>query len=130
VMPRSEGYYYPSWSPDGKYLVAMAENPARMALYSTATKTWKDLHAFPEQWGFWSWATDSNSLYMAVFLGKASDGIYRVTIPQGGWEKLSGVEGINPAGGTESFVSITRDGQPAVMSRTGAAQIYLLHWPQ
>jgi hypothetical protein len=67
---------------------------------------------------------------MAVFLGKASDGIYRVTIPQGGWEKLSGVEGINPAGGTESFVSITRDGQPAVMSRTGAAQIYLLHWPQ
>ena len=130
AMPRSEGYYYPSRSPDGKYLVAMAENPARMALYSTATKTWKDLHAFPEQWGFWSWATDSNSLYMAVFLGKASDGIYRMTIPQGGWEKLSGVEGINPADGTESFVSITGEGQPAVMSRTGAAQIYLLHWPQ
>jgi serine/threonine protein kinase/Tol biopolymer transport system component len=130
VMPRSEGYYYPSWSPDGRYLVAMAENPARMALYSTATKTWKDLHAFPEQWGFWSWATDSNSLYMSVFLGKASDGIYRMTIPQGGWEKLSGVEGINPADGTESFVSLTRDGQPAVMTRTGAAQIYLLHWPQ
>jgi Tol biopolymer transport system component len=130
VMPRSEGYYYPSWSPDGKYLVAMAENPARMALYSTATKTWKDLHAFPEQWGFWNWATDSNSLYMALLFGKASDGIYRMTIPQGGWEKLSGVEGINPANGTESFVSITSEGQPAVMSRTGAAQIYLLHWPQ
>jgi Tol biopolymer transport system component len=130
VMPRGEGYYYPSWSPDGRYLVAMAENPARMALYSTATKTWKDLHAFPEQWGFWSWATDSNSLYMAIFLGKASDGIYRMTIPQGGWEKLCGVEGINPANGSEGFVSLTRDGQPAVMSRTGAAQIYSLHWPQ
>jgi Tol biopolymer transport system component len=130
AMPRSEGYYYPSWSPDGRYLVAMAENPARMALYSTATKTWKDLHAFPEQWGFWSWGPDSNSLYMAVFLGKASDGIYHMTIPQGGWEKLTGVEGINPADGTEGFVSLTREGQPAVMSRTGAAQIYLLHWPQ
>jgi Tol biopolymer transport system component len=130
ALPRGEGYYYPSWSPGGRYLVAMAENPARMALYSTATKTWKDLHAFPEQWGFWSWATDSNSLYMAIFLGKASDGIYRMTIPQGGWEKLSGVEGINPADGTEGFVSLTREGQPAVMSRTGAAQIYSLHWPQ
>ena len=32
AMPRGEGYYYPSWSPDGKYLVAMAENPARMAV--------------------------------------------------------------------------------------------------
>jgi serine/threonine protein kinase len=130
AMPGGEGYYYPSWSPDGKYLVAMSENPARMALYSTATKTWKDLHAFPEQWGFWSWATDSNSLYMAIFLGKASDGIYRMTIPQGGWEKLCGVEGINPASGSEGFVSLTREGQPAVMSRTGAAQIYSLHWPQ
>ncbi len=130
VMPRGEGYYYPSWSPDGRYMVAMAENPARMALYSTATKTWKDLHAFPEQWGFWSWATDSNSLYMAIFLGKASDGIYRMTIPQGGWEKLCGVEGINPANSSEGFVSLTREGQPAVMSRTGAAQIYSLHWPQ
>ena len=127
---RGEGYYYPSWSPDGKYLVAMAENPARMALYSTATKTWKDLRAFSDRWGFWSWATDSNSLYMALFLGKAIDGIYRMTIPRGEWEKLTGVEGINPGNPTEQFVSITREGQPAVMSRTGAAQIYLLHWPQ
>jgi len=129
-MPTGQGYYYPSWSPDGKYLVAMAENPARMALYSTATKTWKDLRAFPEQWGFWSWATDSKSLYMALFLGTATDGIYRMTIPRGEWEKLTDVEGINPASSVETFVSLTREGQPAVMSRTGAAQIYLLHWPQ
>jgi len=129
-MPMGEGHYYPSWSPDGKYLVAMAENPARMALYSTATKTWKDLRLFPDPWGFWSWARDSKSLYMAVFLGKPSDGIYRMTIPRGDWEKFADVEGINPGWAVEEFVSLTSDGQPAVMSRTGAAQIYLLHWPQ
>jgi serine/threonine protein kinase len=129
-MKGGEGYYYPSWSPDGKYMVAMTENSAYMALYSAATKTWKKLRDFPEPWGFWSWAPDSRSLYTATFLGKTSDGVYRITIPQGRWEKLSGVEGINPANGTETFVSITPDGQPAVMSRTGAAQIYSLHWPQ
>jgi serine/threonine protein kinase len=129
-MPRGEGYYYPSWSPDGKYLVAMEVNPSRMAVYSAATKTWKDLRGFPDQWGFWSWAPDSNSLYMTLFQGKASDGVYRLTIPQGEWQKLTGAEGIDPAYPTEQFVSITREGQPAVMSRTGAAQIYLLHWPQ
>jgi Tol biopolymer transport system component len=129
-MPKGEGYYYPSWSPDGKYMVAMAENPSRMALYSTATKTWKDLRAFPDQWGFLSWAPDGSSLYMAVFQPKASDGVYRITIPQNGWEKLTGAEGIDPAYSTEAFVSITREGQPAVMTRTGTAQIYLLHWPQ
>jgi serine/threonine protein kinase/Tol biopolymer transport system component len=129
-MPMGEGYYYPSWSPDGKYLVAMAVNPSRMALYSTTTKTWKGLREFPDQWGFWSWAPDSNSLYMALFHGKASDGVYRITIPQNGWEKLTGAEGIDPAYSTEAFVSITLEGQPAVMTRTGTAQIYLLHWPQ
>ena len=98
-----------------------------MALYSTATKRWKDLRAFPERWGFWSWTTDSKSLYMAMLLGEAGDGIYRMTIPQRGGEKLSGVEGINPAEFVETFMSLTREGQPAVMSRTGAAQIYLRH---
>jgi serine/threonine protein kinase/Tol biopolymer transport system component len=130
AMPLGQGYYYPSWSPDGRYLLAMEENPGRMALYSTATKTWKDLRAFPDGWGFWSWATDSNSIYLALLLGKAGDGVYRMTIPQGRWENLSGVEGINPGNSTEGFVSLTPEGQPAIMSRTGAAQIYLLHWPQ
>jgi Tol biopolymer transport system component len=125
-----EGYYYPSWSPDGKYLVAMAENPARMALYTTATKTWKNLRLFPDPAGFWSWARDSRSLYMDQFLGKASDGMYRMTIPGGDWKKLTDVEGINPGWDVEQFVSLTAEGRPAVMSRTGAAQIYLLHWPQ
>jgi serine/threonine protein kinase/Tol biopolymer transport system component len=130
AMSMGEGYYYPSWSPDGKYLVAMTENPAHMALYSTATKTWKDLRSFPDPWGFWNWARDSKSIYMALFLGKPSDGIYRMSIPRGDWEKFADVEGINPGWSVEAFVSLTRDGQPAVMSRTGAAQIYLLHWPQ
>jgi hypothetical protein len=40
------------------------------------------------------------------------------------------VEGINPAQSFEAFMSLTPEGQPAVMGRTGAAQIYLLHWPQ
>jgi hypothetical protein len=65
-----------------------------------------------------------------LFQSKASDGVYRFLIPQGEWEKLAGAEGIDAPSSTEQFVSITRDGQPAVMSRTGAAQIYLLHWPQ
>jgi eukaryotic-like serine/threonine-protein kinase len=39
-------------------------------------------------------------------------------------------KGINPAVGIEAFVSLTSEGRPAVMSQTGAAQIYLLRWPQ
>jgi serine/threonine protein kinase len=126
VMPNSEGYFVPSWSPDGKYLVAIAQNPSRMVLYSAATKTWKDLHLFDAPWGFWTWASDSKSLFMGMTQG--NNGIYRLTVPQGAWSKLTGLEGVNDPQDKDAFMSLTPDGQPAIMSRTGVAQIYLSHW--
>jgi Tol biopolymer transport system component len=128
TMPNAEGYFWPSWSPDGKYLVAVAENPARMVLYSANTKTWKDLHTFAEIWGYWTWAKDSKSLYFGMV--QVNKGIYRLTVPEGEWTKLSGLEGVNDPNGFDSFISLTPEGQPAIMSRTGVAQIYLLHWKQ
>ncbi len=126
TMPNSEGYFVPSRSPDGQYLVAAAENPSRMVLYSAKTTTWKDLHLFDAPWGYWTWATDSKSLYVGNTQGK--NGIYRLTVPGGEWTKLSGLEGVNDPSGFDSFVSLTPEGQPAIMSRTGVAQLYLLHW--
>lgn len=46
IMPGSEGFYVPSWSPDGKHLVAIAQNPSRMVLYSAESGTWRDLRKF------------------------------------------------------------------------------------
>jgi serine/threonine protein kinase/Tol biopolymer transport system component len=126
AMPNAEGYLWPSWSPDGKYLVAIAENPARMVLYSAERKTWKDLHRFDVIWSYWTWARDSKSLYFGMV--EANQGIYRLTVPEGEWTKLSGLEGVNDPSGFDSFMSLTPEGQPAIMSRTGVAQIYLLHW--
>ncbi len=126
VMPNAEGYFVPSWSPDGKYLVAIAQNPSRMVLYSATTKTWKDLRLFDAPWGFWTWASDSESLFMVMTEG--NNGIYRLTVPQGAWSKLTGLEGVNDPQDKDAFMSLTPDGQPAIMSRTGVAQIYLSHW--
>jgi eukaryotic-like serine/threonine-protein kinase len=125
VMPVSEGYYVPSWSPDGKYLVAIAQNPSRMMLYTAATKTWRELKRFDVPWGYWIWSRDSKSLYMALV--DDQKGMYRLTVPEGKWEKMGGMERIDTRA-LDSFVSLTADGEPAIMSHTGVAQIYALHW--
>jgi serine/threonine protein kinase len=125
TMPGADGYFFPLWSPDGKYLVAVAENPSRLALYSAETAKWKDLHTFEAPWGWLVWAKDSKSLYMSYQLGK--NGIYNLTVPDGRWAKVTGLEGVNPTD-FDSYLSLTPDGQPAIMSRTGVAQLYLLHW--
>jgi serine/threonine protein kinase len=125
TMPGADGYFFPLWSPDGKYLAAVADNPARMVLYSAETAKWKDLHTFEAPWGWLVWAKDSKSLYVSYTLGK--NGIYNLTVPDGRWAKVTGLEGVNPTD-LDSFLSLTPDSQPAMMSRTGVAQLYLLHW--
>jgi dipeptidyl aminopeptidase/acylaminoacyl peptidase len=124
-MPESEGYYVPSWSPDGKFMVAIAQNPSRMMLYTAETKTWKELIRFDAPWGWWIWSNDSKSLYMVMAEGQ--NGLYRLTVPAGNWEKLTDLEGID-AHAADSFMSLTPEGQPAVMNHTGVAQIYSLRW--
>jgi Tol biopolymer transport system component/DNA-binding winged helix-turn-helix (wHTH) protein len=126
-MPGADRYYVPSWSPDGKFMVAMAQNPLRMVFYSAQTKTWKDLRTFDVPWGFWTWASDSKSIYMGLVLG--NNGIYQLTVPQGEWKQLCGLDRVNDPRGADSFMSLTPDGQPAIMSRTGVGQIYSLRWP-
>jgi hypothetical protein len=64
---------------------------------------------------------------MALVQGQ--DGIYRLTVPEGKWEKLSGLEGIKVSV-SDSFLSLTPDGQPAIMNRTGGTQIYGLRWKE
>jgi len=125
TMPGADGYFFPLWSPDGKYLVAVAENPSRMVLYSAETAKWKDLHTFEAPWGWLVWAKDSKSVYMSYQLGK--NGIYNLTVPDGRWTEVADLEGVNPTD-VDSYLSLTPDGQPAMMSRTGVAQLYLLHW--
>ena len=125
TMPGADGYFFPLWSPDGKYLVAVAENPSRMVLYSAETGKWKDLHTFEAPWGWEVWAKDSKSVYMSYQSGK--NGIYNLTVPDGRWTEVTDMEGVNPTE-LDAYLSLTPDGQPAMMSRTGVAQMYLLNW--
>jgi hypothetical protein len=96
IMPGSEGFYVPSWSPDGKYMVAIAENPSRMALYSAASKTWKDLKIFKAPWPYWVWANDSKSLSFAMREAglDGEPGIYQLTIGDGEWNQVAKFDGV------------------------------------
>ena len=126
VMPGSEGFYVPSWSPDGKYLVAIAQNPSRMVLYSTQSATWKDLRKFAVPWGYWVWSNDSQSIYMAVM---DEQGVYRLTISDGTWTRVAKFDGLSiSADELEGFPSLTSDGHFVMMSDMSMVQIYSAKW--
>jgi dipeptidyl aminopeptidase/acylaminoacyl peptidase len=131
MMPDTLGFQMPSWSPDGKYLAVIAQQPSRMMLYSVNTRTWRALTHFQDPWGFWTWSSDSKSIYMGMVQGH--NGIYRLTVPDGKWAKVSDLAGTysglySGLAAGDSLVSLTADGQPAMMVYTGVAQIYSLRW--
>lgn len=130
VWPGSQGVYAPSWSPDGKYMVAIANPPKRMVVYSRETKTWKTLKEFVTDWGFWKWAGDSKSILMVRTSPEPGDqpGIYRLNIADGKWTLVAAWNGLNvsPDSTGGDFLSIASDGRLAMMSDTSVVQIYSL----
>jgi Tol biopolymer transport system component len=133
TMPGSEGYYAPSWSPDGQYLAAIQNPPKSAALYSVKTKRWKQLKVFEHDWGFFVWARDSQSIFYMrgpyeVGVGEQI-GIGRLTVPDGKWELYAKFTGMNPyLQGAQDFLSVTPEGNVAAMSDTSVTQIYQMQW--
>jgi dipeptidyl aminopeptidase/acylaminoacyl peptidase len=130
AVPNTLGFEAPSWSPDGRYMVAMAQQPSRMMLYSANTGKWKELTQFHDPAGHSTWSSDSKAIYMGMIRG--NNGIYRISVPDGKWTKVSDLggtySGLYTGGGGPPFVSLTADGQPAMMASTGVSQIYSLQW--
>src|SRR5271170_5619542 len=73
-MPGSDGYYAPSWSPDGQYLAGIQNPPKSLAIYSVKTRQWKQLKVFEHDSGFFVWAPDSKSLYLMQGPSEAGTG--------------------------------------------------------
>jgi len=124
LMPGAEKYYIPAWSPDGRYLLAMLREPLSMMIYSAVTKQWRTLMPFDAREGFYAWAPDSRSIYFTQTQTHA--GMYRVSVPDGVRQRVSDIPDVGTS--NSQFVSVTADGQPAVMANAGAAQVYSLQW--
>ena len=126
VTPMTDGqkFYIPAWSPDGRYLVAMAREPLRMVIYTARTKQWRTLMQFDAPDGYYAWSPDSRSIYFSQTQTRA--GMYRVSVPDGGRKRVSDIP--DTTVWNEAFVSVTADGQPAIMSYAGAEQVYSLRW--
>ena len=125
------GIYVPSWSPDGKYMVAIANPPKRMVVYSREAKTWRTLKQFGADWGFWRRSDDSKSILMAKIAGEPGEqpGVYRLNIADARWTLVALLNGMSVGSSPfENFLSITSDGRPAMMSDTSVVQVYSLRW--
>jgi serine/threonine protein kinase len=131
IMPGSEGYYVGEWSPDGKYMIAVAQNPSRLVLYTVKSGTWRDIRKFDGAWGWCVWSDDSKSVYvqMPTAAPGVEPGFYRLGIPDGSWKLINTLDGLVVSSDSlELFFALTSDGRLAMMSDTSVVQIYYAKW--
>jgi Tol biopolymer transport system component/DNA-binding winged helix-turn-helix (wHTH) protein len=120
-VPGSDGLWSPRWSPDGKYLVALATPNSRLMLYAFATQKWEELVSGP--WVGWpSWSRDTRQIYF-----EEGGLLFRITVATHKKELIANPRGFRSAayfmynGG---WFGVTPDGRPIATRDTATEEIY------
>ena len=131
-VPDTKTFHVASWSPDGKWMVAIATPPLRFVLYSAETGKWTDLMKMQNDWGFWTWDPDSKSIYVGNSTPASGEvaGVYKLTIPDGKWTLAASFDGLNIwQGFPPPMLGLSPSGQFLYMNDASAVQIYSMKFP-
>jgi Tol biopolymer transport system component/DNA-binding winged helix-turn-helix (wHTH) protein len=87
-LPGSHGLWSPRWSPDGKYICALAADSTSLRVSLAGTSDWKQL-ASSAFINHASWSPDSRFIYFVARRDSSHFRFYRVSVPQGQAEMLA-----------------------------------------
>jgi eukaryotic-like serine/threonine-protein kinase len=124
ILPESDGLFLPRCSPDGRYIVAVAQDQQKLKLYERSSHKWTDLVI--QDIGFPQWSNDSNYVYFDSGLG-ADPAIYRVRIADRKLERIADIRNFDRVvQAWVSWMGLTPQGSPLFMRETGSQEVYAL----
>jgi hypothetical protein len=124
IVPESDGLFLPRCSPDGRYIVAAAQDQQKLKLYERSRHQWTDLAA--QDIGYPQWSGDSKYVYFDSGLGP-DPAIYRVRITDRKVERIADIRNFNRVvQAWVSWMGLTPEGSPLLMRETGSQEVYAL----
>ncbi len=126
-LPGSKGMVGATWSPDGRHMVAVSADLARLFLFDSHTGKWTELvKAQPAGWEF---SPDGQYLQ---YLDKTGSGcVWRIRLSDGKKEKVVDLQNFIDTGYWGfGQLSVAPDGSPLLLRDTGTQDIYSLDWEQ
>ena len=127
-LPGSEGFTFPRWSPDGRYIAALTNGADKMMLYDFSSKQWQVAADFPVASPAWS----KDGEYLFVFKTNVSKtGFVRIRMSDRRLEPVADLGGLGPGSemiGGSWWSDITPDNSPMVLRDRGSSEIYALQW--
>jgi Tol biopolymer transport system component/DNA-binding winged helix-turn-helix (wHTH) protein len=120
TLPGSHGLYAPEWSPDGRYVAALAASDY-LVLFDTTTQQWKTLLALGV--GYPAWSRDGQYIYCNT-LWRPRPALIRLALKSGRVETFP--VNFSAAGTYGAWSGLTPDGSFLLLRDRGSRDIYSL----
>lgn len=128
MVPGSDGYFSPRWSPDGRYIAAInaLNNMTTLDLYDVTSRKWSGWLNPNATVGFPVWTSDSKSLvYETLFATEPA--MYQVKVGDHTPEKMVDMRGFRPYYGIWGiWHGLTPDDSLLVIRDSSTQEIYAL----
>jgi Tol biopolymer transport system component len=126
-IPDSRGICCPRWSPDGRYVVALSADNAKLLLFEVSTQKWRVLADNMGTFGYMTWSPDSQYIGFDTSF-TADPSFFRVRPADGRIERVLSLKDTHrffpPKSGVWS--GMTPDGSPLVVRDISTQEIYAL----
>jgi eukaryotic-like serine/threonine-protein kinase len=124
TLPKSQGYFSPRWSPDGRYIAALPRNELSIVLFDFKTRRWSELTRSPV--GFPNWSADGKYVYFLRVPEKPA--VLKVRISDRKMEVVADLKGLPTTGYWGFSLSLTPDDSPLLLRNIGTQDVYSLDW--
>jgi serine/threonine protein kinase/Tol biopolymer transport system component len=130
TVPGSKGLFAPSWSSDGRYIVAkccdpMSGNAGKLVLFDRSTQKWTTLVDFTDRnssIGGHAWSRNGKFVYFTSG-GGTDDGVFRIGITDRMPQKVVTLKDLDM-----SSFALSPDDEPLIFRETSSSEIYALEW--
>jgi serine/threonine protein kinase/Tol biopolymer transport system component len=124
MLPGSEHLHTPIWSPDGRYIAAMAPDELTLMLFDVNAQQWKQLAKIDNGWP--NWSRDAKYIYLDTLLG-GEWFLCRVRVPDGKLEQIASLKAISRQfGNMTQWTGLAPDDSPLVARTAGTQEVYAL----
>ncbi len=122
MIPGGNGYFGPRWSPDGRLIVAIKQNPIGLSLFDLQTGKWTDLARITG--GFPNWSHDGKYVYYLRF--PTDPAVVKINISNGNAEVVADMKDLRTTGKIGTWLGLAPDDSPLLLRDAGTQDIYAL----
>jgi eukaryotic-like serine/threonine-protein kinase len=126
VLPGSQNVFSPRWSPDGRFLVAVASDSRKLSLFDFQTQKWTDWVTQTTALGFPCWSRDGKYLYFDSTYSN-NQAYFRIKVGETKSESLVSLKNLRRYfGAVGAWSGLTPDGTPIFVRDISTQEIYAL----